>query len=284
MASQRQIALWNASRDFLQPVLGHDLLWRIFQAADYAPRQIINMRKRIVTERLMQRVQLQQSVVLAGPFQGLIYPGLEAAGSMLLPKLFGTYESELLEVTEAYCRKQPPLIIDIGCAEGYYAVGFALRVPGARVIAYDISSKARELCAAMAAANGVADRVEVAAACDPAEILRLDFSQGGLVFCDCEGYETQLFSPAIAAHLSQADVLIELHDFIDPTATQSIREAFSQTHEVRLISSISDKAKSRSYQCALVSKTDPIERLCAFQERRPTTMQWAVCSPLAARG
>ena len=55
-------------------------------------------------------------------------------------------------VTKAYA-----LIIDVGSAEGYYAVGLARRLPKARVLARDANPKAQALCAALAAANDVAE-------------------------------------------------------------------------------------------------------------------------------
>jgi methylase of polypeptide subunit release factors len=52
-------------------------------------------------------------------------------------------------------------VIDIGAAEGYYAIGFARRLPAARVIASDLDPVARLLCWLLARRNGVGDRVSV---------------------------------------------------------------------------------------------------------------------------
>ena len=99
-------------------------------------------------------------IVRNGPFQGMRYPFLRAVGSSLFPKLCGSYESELHQVVERCLEKEFSMVLDIGCAEGYYAVGFALRQPTATVYAYDISQNARSLCAAMAEMNGVPVKVE----------------------------------------------------------------------------------------------------------------------------
>ena len=74
--------------------------------------------------------------VRLGPFAGMRYVS-NSIGGAYLPKLLGIYERELTQVMEAACARQPRLIVDIGAAEGYYAVGLALRNPQATVIAFE---------------------------------------------------------------------------------------------------------------------------------------------------
>lgn len=100
--------------------------------------------------------------VLWGPFAGLRYVP-ESAGSALIPKLLGCYEQELRLVLEALIRGKPRHIVNIGCAEGYYAVGLAWRLPKAEVGAYNSDSRAREFCARLARLNGVEARVRITA-------------------------------------------------------------------------------------------------------------------------
>ena len=60
--------------------------------------------------------------VLNGPFEGMQYPNFESYGSASWPKLLGTYESELTNAILAKKDTDYSSIVDIGCAEGYYAV------------------------------------------------------------------------------------------------------------------------------------------------------------------
>lgn len=107
--------------------------------------------------------------VLHGPFKEMKYPVFDSVGSGLYPKLIGSYERELGGVIEIICRQEYSEIIDIGCAEGYYAVGCSMRMPGAKVFAYDTSDKARRLCAEMARLNNVHDKIEIRSKCTPEE-------------------------------------------------------------------------------------------------------------------
>ena len=65
--------------------------------------------------------------------------------------------------------------------------------PNSRVSAYDTSREARELCKQMAETNGTLDRTGIYETCTATTLLDEDFSGGGLIICDCEGYEGELF-------------------------------------------------------------------------------------------
>src|SRR3954454_22153756 len=90
--------------------------------------------------------------VSGGPFARLVYP--DRAPISLVPKLLGIYERELHGAIEAAIRAQPDVIVNVGAADGYYAVGLARRLPAATVIAYEADAGQRELCRRVAAANG----------------------------------------------------------------------------------------------------------------------------------
>ena len=67
--------------------------------------------------------------VQTGPFTGMHYIE-EARSSALLPKLLGTYEDESpIPTLEAFLAAAVPHRDRHGCAEGYYAVGLARRMP-----------------------------------------------------------------------------------------------------------------------------------------------------------
>jgi hypothetical protein len=71
--------------------------------------------------------------VAGGPFQGLHYPHRRSVGSAPLPKLLGSYESELHAALEQLLTEEHETVVDIGCAEGYYAVGLGLRLSKAEI-------------------------------------------------------------------------------------------------------------------------------------------------------
>jgi hypothetical protein len=125
--------------------------------------------------------------VHAGPFVGMRYVDA-SIGSCFIPKLLGTYERELACRVEWICRKQPKLVIDVGAAEGYYAIGLAFRIPQARVVAFELDETGQSALSAMARLNGVADRLTVRGRCEPQGLAAaLEGDLAPVVICDVEG-------------------------------------------------------------------------------------------------
>lgn len=232
-----------------------------------------------ITQLMQKKLEEAGLRVIAGPFAGLQYPSFASCGSTLIPKLLGTYEKELHENIERMISKEPPIVIDVGCAEGYYAIGMAIRCRHSRIFAYDTDSVARGYCTRMAIQNQVADRVLISGKCTPETLAAHDFSKGGLVIADCEGYEKYLFSKAIAKSLSGADIIIELHEYLDRDMGRRITEIFSETHDICLVKSISDIEKANTYESEILHKEDFAVRILAFAEGRREIMNWAVLSP-----
>src|SRR5207302_355482 len=66
--------------------------------------------------------------ILGGPFAGMEYVSAATEGA-LVPRLLGTYESELHPHLQAFAEAGLDCVVDVGCAEGYYAVGLARMMP-----------------------------------------------------------------------------------------------------------------------------------------------------------
>jgi hypothetical protein len=202
----------------------------------------------------------------SGPFAGMVYPDLTP--SFLVPKLLGVYERELHAAIEAAIRGTPEVIVNVGAADGYYAVGLARRCPSARVHAFDIDARERDRCARLAAANGVEDRVHVEGAAGP-ERLRAVLSGRALLVMDCEGCELGLLRPDEVPALRDATVVVELHDFLEPGLGDTVTARFADTHEIAVIPT-GPQPPRRGSDLAL-----------ALSEYRPGPMRWAVMTPAA---
>jgi hypothetical protein len=212
--------------------------------------------------------------VLHGPFAGLKYPELRSAGSALYPKLLGSYESEIQPWIREICNSDYSEIVDVGCAEGYYAVGLARAIPGAKVYAYDVSPKAQQLCAACASANHVSDRVTVRGRFEVNDLLDIHIRQRGLLICDCEGEEIRIFSNDLSHAFSQWDIILETHDFIDINISTTLTALFRDTHEMRTLSSIDDIQKAKTYTHLEIASFDLNTRRMLLAECRPSIMEW----------
>lgn len=207
--------------------------------------------------------------VASGLFAGMRYISASVC-SALIPKLVGSYEAELHEIITQALTKGYTAVLDVGCAEGYYANGFALCLPTAPVYAFDIDVQARRPCAAMSTLNNLQDQVIVSGKCDPTGLNALLTSRS-LLICDCEGYEEDLLHPELTPALSQTDILVELHDHIRPGVSLLLQERFQKTHQVTLVTAV--KRDPADYPKLLFSEA--FDRDLAVSEFRAANQQWA---------
>jgi hypothetical protein len=173
--------------------------------------------------------------VMQGPFAGLHYLN-RAYCSNVLPKLLGVYEKELYPTIDEICASGTDRIIDVGAAEGYYAVGLARRLAKVPMVCFEMYPPARKLIGKLAGMNGVADRMDIRGTCSPEALSdALKGAARPTVICDVEGYEDVLMDPAKVPELANATLLIEIHDApgYAPGCAPRIRDRFAPTHEVR---------------------------------------------------
>jgi hypothetical protein len=216
--------------------------------------------------------------VRSGPFAGLRYVeravGAPHLADCLPAKLLGSYERELHPAIERAIGTGFSTIVNVGAADGYYAVGLALRMPEARVHAFEVDEGRRGLCGELAHVNGVAERIDIAGACDPAWLAALE---GDCVLVmDCEGCEVGLLGPEQAENLSGSTLIVELHDFIDTRSSRSVVERFSATHECERIAATPRHSGDFPELEFLGWKN----RELAISEVRTHPMEWAVLTPM----
>jgi hypothetical protein len=177
-----------------------------------------------VAERFDYKVQ-------SGIFNGMKYTRSAVLSRHATPMLIGQYERQiypaLMEASE-----RAGLVIDIGHAEGYFAVGFALR--GKRVVAFDVDPHERRVCRQMAKLNGVADCISFRRWCTPETLQSLTRSEPALIISDIDGGEIDLFRPRLIASLRHCDLLIELHAKT-PEENQLFVSRFRDSHKVEVV-------------------------------------------------
>ena len=95
--------------------------------------------------------------VFQGPFKGMTFFSnpRDISEGCLVPKIIGSYESELHLIIENLKINKPDVIVNIGSAEGYYSVGLKLLLGDVDVFAYDIDPKAKEKTLELSKLNNV---------------------------------------------------------------------------------------------------------------------------------
>ena len=218
------------------------------------------------------------NTVIEGPFAGMRLPGLSSQeDGDRAPKLLGTYEENLHNCIATAVARDPDLVINVGCAEGYFAVGLAMLLPKATVHAFDIDPLAVEACARAASLNGVSDRLLVHSAYRAETLTDLmgDKSKA-LIFMDCEGAEVGLLDPAVAPTLSVCDIIVETHDLEAPNAMRILEGRLSSTHTIERIPQ-GGRDPNRFSQ---LQSWPEMDRWLVVSETRPQGMIWLFCSAI----
>ncbi|HEY1109642.1 MAG TPA: 50S ribosomal protein L11 methyltransferase [Opitutaceae bacterium] len=185
----------------------------------------------LVANKLVARYGAE---VREGPFKGMKLR-LDAIGSAVSPKLVGSYEAEVHAAVETIVAGGYSRVLNIGCAEGFYAVGLALRMPQAEIWAFDIDPAAHAASAALAALNGVPQRLHIAGECTHARLDEL-CTEDTVIVCDIEGAEKELLDPTRAAGLRKADILVEIHPTETGESLEDLLESrFAATHTCEMI-------------------------------------------------
>jgi hypothetical protein len=198
------------------------------------------------------------------------YPNAASEGAGAA-RLLGVYEASLAPVIEQIVAANYAQVIDVGCAEGYYAVGLARRKPRARIIARDADPVALDLCEKLAAGNGVLAQMQFGGTMTPADF-DICLNAKTVVICNIEGAEEQLLNPDLGPGLLAADILVETHDCITAGLSTRITNRFAATHNITQI----DRSFSSAPLPAWMNKLSDFDRLMAMWEWRsgPTPWLW----------
>ncbi len=131
------------------------------------------------------------------------------------------------------------VFVDVGAADGYYAVGFLHNGRVDRSLAFEVIPECRQAIKLLAIENGVADKIKVLGAAS--DRFTDDLAEQNIVsaetmfLIDIEGAEFEILTEAVFAFLKDSLIVVETHAHIfpDPQAAldQLIQKA-SKTHTV----------------------------------------------------
>jgi len=247
----------------------NDIIIKIFRRVGYQFAKL----KPISFEETLQLCKRSKDIIsrispnftiLQGPFAGIRYPNLDITEAAVVPKIVGFYESQLHPFIKKIIETGYSDIINIGSAEGYYAIGFAKRMPQATIHCFEINTKDIEFCKLMAKANHVSN-ITYNNFCSSNTLLNFLPTGKMLVFCDCEGYELELFTPQVVGKLKNADFLIELHDISNSKISTILINRFRKTHYIEVVNNRNADLKKFF---AMLNQLSKDEKSFALSEHR----------------
>lgn len=211
--------------------------------------------------------------VIGGPFKGMEFLR-ESSEGCHIAKLMGCYEQPLFEyIEQAITKKSYSHFINVGCAEGYYAVGMAMHMPNTEVLAYDTNEKAQVTCKQLALNNKVSERISVSGTFTH-ETLKQFSNSSVLLMCDIEGAEQELLDPDLAPELKNIDIIVEAHECLLPGIMQTLIDRFSDSHEITTVQD--DGSRILDETPAWFANLSHLDQLLALWEWRSGPTPWLV--------
>ena len=212
--------------------------------------------------------------VLSGPFAGMRHTG-DACGSLLAPKLVGTYEVEIAKkiVDSAL---DADVFIDIGCAEGWYVSGVALLASSCRLIGIDVNPLALRAAEKLAELNGVCGRCKFFPSLDDVEIAA---SQKLFVLIDVDGSEIQvlgsIFKSKAILSSSIIQFVIESDYRDDGSSNEDDIVDFMKQRGAQLVE-IVRQSKAVRYEMVPDITVSHLDLAVLTIEGRPLTQSWLI--------
>lgn len=170
--------------------------------------QIVEAR-RVVNEHIKI---VHESIIAYGPFKGMSLSQKTWWGTFdYASKILGTYETQLIDKIISLSEPDT-ILIDVGAADGFFAIGLLRGGFFKRAECFEISPKGHEVIMENAIRNGVAEGISLHGKAEAAEILQI-MQQGEnvVLLCDIEGAEFDLFDDNTLKGLQGSRIVIELH-------------------------------------------------------------------------
>lgn len=212
--------------------------------------------------------------VVSGPFKGLKFSQRFPTKPMLL----GVWEKEISFIWNSL--ENFKCIIDVGAAEGFYAVGLARKYPDKQIYAYEMNPSTKSLLEEVTSDNLVKN-IEIRGKCEYSDLRDLGVKlRDSLIIMDCEGYELELLNNLSPSILKNTSMMVELHEMYAPGCTDELKERFSSTHIIQEIEGQHRCIHDWPKKLKLLRYLYPKELLLDFMdEGRPYPMNWFYMKP-----
>lgn len=195
-------------------------------------------------------------------------------GNDLASKILGTYEQSIQNTLVQYSGKGYTLI-DVGAADGFYAVGGVFSGAFEEVICFEITSEGRHATPETARLNAVEDKIKILGEATKTNLVEQINSRGQcLVLVDIEGAEFALFdSELLAVGSTKADWIIEIHENRAPNGKTSLSELIAMA-ENWYSTKVIYQAPIDPARYKILHDFNDNMRLLAFSEGRSQAPKW----------
>lgn len=236
--------------------------------------------KRLKDKGLRRVIERHGYQVAYGPFMGMqLNPTPFWHHYDLAPQILGTYEEHVTQKLVSFAQDGAEGFIDIGAADGYFAVGMSFSKIFHKVYAFEIADAGRQRILQNAGRNRVSTSLIVRSEADVDSVREIVQSgEKWVVLIDIEGAEFDLLSMEMLSVLCKCSIVVELHPWLvnggEGDEAELIQRA-SSLFDVKLM-------RRETYRPNDFREFDDFsdeERLVVLGEGRQKNMRWMVLTP-----
>tara|TARA_B110000003_G_C16511587_1_gene481444 strand:- start:2 stop:880 length:879 start_codon:yes stop_codon:yes gene_type:complete len=218
--------------------------------------------------------------VAYGNFKGMkLNKDIYWAKNDLITHILGVYEKHVLEKLTEFSKRGNFPFIDIGAADGYFAVGMAFSKIFKKVYAFEINESGRVSLDKNAENNQCKDKIVINDEANFNSIKKIvDENNGAVILFDIEGSEFDLLDQKLLESLTNCYIVCELHPLLVNSGYDKQQALINNSKAFFNVSIIQRDSYCPNKFSELNEFTDD-ERLLAFGEGRENNMNWLILEP-----
>ena len=210
--------LLNYLKILINKVKKRDFKWLILEVLSKITLKKLELRidkvvekKRIILSSKISK--MYNNTVQQGPFKGMVINEDQFWGQGdSSSKILGLYEKEIQDLIVSIQKdKNYSTFVDIGGADGYFAIGSLVNNLFEKCEVFEISKKGRISIQKNSKQNNVYDSIKIHDKASKRSLIKIDNINNSLILCDIEGGEYELFDEKLINEIHPSDIIIEIH-------------------------------------------------------------------------
>ena len=273
--------LLNYLKILINKVKKRDFKWLILEVLSKITLKKLELRidkvvekKRIILSSKISKIY--NNTVQQGPFKGMIInedqfwgPGDRSS------KILGLYEKEIQDLIVSIQKdKNYSTFVDIGGADGFFAIGSLVNNLFEKCEVFEISKKGRNSIQKNSKKNNVYDSIKIHDKASKRSLIKIDNINNSLILCDIEGGEYELFDEKLINEIYPSDIIIEIHKDKENSLV-NFEKRFTKTYS---LTKITQEPRSLKNFKELENINDN-NRALIMSEGRSGIQEWWYLSP-----
>ena len=181
-----------------------------FKKLEFRIDKVVEKKRIILSSKISK---IYNNTVQQGPFKGMVMNEDQFWGQGdSSSKILGLYEKEIQDLIVSIQKdKKYSTFVDIGGADGFFAIGSLVNNLFKKCEVFEISKKGRISIQKNSKQNNVYDSIRIHDKASKASLTKIDNINNSLILCDIEGGEYELFDEKLIKKIYPSDIIIEIH-------------------------------------------------------------------------